>query len=719
MAKNKKGNSKISLTQSPTKNNKNKNKSINNNSSSPNNSQNNTITPNIINPQEQSISEPGSSSHTISSENVIPAFAIQPFDLQHEMETISEEIVDEEEDWDQETQSPPRESSSSVSDKVTLKLDIEDVQSEIEYWSNAIYCYVLGANPPGYVLGGFVRRAWRFHDIDTVSTLANGICVVRFKDVASKQTVLRSGPIFFDNKPLVVKDWTPDTKMVKSELEIVPIWIRFYGLDLKFWGLALNKIASLVGKPVRLDTATQTKSYLGFARVMVEVSMGQDFPDIIEFMDEKDVLHRQIVHYEWKPVKCTECSGMGHVAMVCRKKKEVVQAKGKQKMVWRPKPVIPPPVPSAPSAPVEDHQEQQLPTIDPTAIVTPMPVNGHILNTITPARILTRLLRPGPDRVPGEGRSFMDKMILSLGRSNETRVKTNNINKVKSGLGLNWQLIHNNDIKEGGRIWLLWNNSVYDVELLLKEEQLIHVKVTFIPKDFFWELTVVYGFNKLQERSDLWHTLTSLGNGMSNPWIVMGDFNNVLFMDERIGSTITTAEVRGFQDCVDNCGLMDLASSGAFFTWNNKQEGEARVYSRIDRIMANDIWVLHGPEGSLSFLPEGLYDHSPCVMDLWKDNPKVKARFHYFNMWGKCEEFLVVVKKFWEVPIQGFTMFQLVKKLKLLKQPLKQMNKEYYRHIETTAHVAELLLHDLQRRVHANPFDLRFSEERQSAKTFL
>ncbi|XP_074314433.1 uncharacterized protein LOC141649648 [Silene latifolia] len=636
MAKNKKGNPKISNNNSPNKNNKNPK---NNNSSTTNTAQKSSSTPNNT---QQTINkdnfEVGSTSCSRNENSA--ASVIQPFDLAQE--APDDDPVELEEEYVPVSRTN---SASSVSDKVILKLDIEDVQSEIDYWTNAIFCYVLGANPPGYVLGGFLRRVWKFHDIDTVSTLANGICVVRFKDDASKQTVLRSGPVFFYNKPLVVKDWTPDVKMVKTDMEVVPIWIRFYGLDLKFWGLALNKIASLVGKPVRLDTATHTKSFLGYARIMVEVSMGQDFPDVIEFLDEMDVCHRQIVHYEWKPVKCTECSGMGHLAAVCRKKKEVVQNKGKARQEWRPKPVKPaqaPPVPPAAPIPVEI----PLPTIDPTAIVTPMPVNGGILNTITPARIITKLLRQGPDKAQGrgEGRSFMDRMILSLGRSNgpatgvrrKTRVKTNNINKVKNGLNKHWQLLHNNDIKEGGRIWLMWDEQIYKVDLISKFAQVIHVRVTYMLNNFSWFLSMVYGFNKSHEREELWHVLSSLE----------------------------------FQDCVENRGLCDVASSGAFFTWNNKQAGEARVYSRIDRIMANDHWVMEGPEGSFSFLPEGLYDHSPCG-HLEYSHP----RFPYVSSGG----------------------------VKLLKAPLKVLNREYFGQVETAAHLAEILLHTIQKKVHADP----------------
>ncbi|XP_074267211.1 uncharacterized protein LOC141590522 [Silene latifolia] len=151
----------------------------------------------------------------------------------------------------------------------------------------------------------------------------------------------------------------------------------------------------------------------------------------------------------------------------------------------------------------------------------------------------------------------------------------------------------------------------------------------------------------------------------------MGDFNNVLHSGERIGSDVTLAEIRDFQLCVDKCGLYDLVTQGAFFTWNNKQEEYKRVFNRIDRVLANYQWLLNGPSGIASFPPEGLFDHSPCIIRLWDEVERNKSIFKYFNMWGKDERFNETIKDIWQQQIHGCKMFQVVKKLKLLKSPLR------------------------------------------------
>lgn len=48
------------------------------------------------------------------------------------------------------------------------------------------------------------------------------------------------------------------------------------------------------------------------------------------------------------------------------------------------------------------------------------------------------------------------------------------------------------------------------------------------------------------------------------------------------------AKIRDFKNYVGSCGLQDLDSTGAYYTWNNKQPGENRVYSKIDRVLVNE-----------------------------------------------------------------------------------------------------------------------------------
>lgn len=72
-------------------------------------------------------------------------------------------------------------------------------------------------------------------------------------------------------------------------------------------------------------------------------------------------------------------------------------------------------------------------------------------------------------------------------------------------------------------------------------------------------LTIVYAFNTREERRGLWEYLEGQNIVVGIPWMVLGDFNSVLNIEDRIGGVpVTLAEVIEFHNCVDSCGLLQF-----------------------------------------------------------------------------------------------------------------------------------------------------------------
>lgn len=77
------------------------------------------------------------------------------------------------------------------------------------------------------------------------------------------------------------------------------------------------------------DYAIANIEKLQFTRIHVEMSIGQDFPDQLSFMNEKGLLTTVDVYYDWKPEICSRCKKMGYNGKDYRmqvKKKWVVKA---------------------------------------------------------------------------------------------------------------------------------------------------------------------------------------------------------------------------------------------------------------------------------------------------------------------------------------------------------------------------------------------------------
>ncbi|XP_062114416.1 uncharacterized protein LOC133825501 [Humulus lupulus] len=206
-----------------------------------------------------------------------------------------------------------------------VKIDDEDIADEVNYWQSSIVCYVLGANPPIRILEGFVRRLWK-DQVDKVGILSSGIFIIQFLSMEMRNRILDGGYLFFGRKPLIMKPWNPVDDFSKEDIDSVPIWVQLGGLDLKYWGeRSLFKIVGQIGKPIQVDSITRNRDRLAYPRILIEVTMKQEFPSRISFRNELDQEVDIFVEYEWKPTICTNCSGLGHEAHICRKSKAVRQ----------------------------------------------------------------------------------------------------------------------------------------------------------------------------------------------------------------------------------------------------------------------------------------------------------------------------------------------------------------------------------------------------------
>ncbi|XP_074267076.1 uncharacterized protein LOC141590379 [Silene latifolia] len=235
---------------------------------------------------------------------------------------------------------------------------------------------------------------------------------------------------------------------------------------------------------------------------------------------------------------------------------------------------------------------------------------------------------------------FLNQNKVGLYELLETRIRIRNWNKMSSYFCEEWAICTNNCCHDGGRICLLWNPSMYSVNVLDIADQCIHSEVfDKIRKTYLW-FTLFYGFNEYAARESLWHRLRLYHNGMHGPWLVEGDFNSIMAADERIGGApVTRVEMRAMSLAMIECDLYDLKSTGSFYTWNNKHEHEGKVYSRIDMVFINDAWLNEFPSSVAHFLPEGLFDHCPCLVRFDEAPIKRKSPFKYYNMWAKAHGF--------------------------------------------------------------------------------
>lgn len=87
-----------------------------------------------------------------------------------------------------------------------------------------------------------------------------------------------------------------------------------------------------------------------------------------------------------------------------------------------------------------------------------------------------------------------------------------------------------------------------------------------------WRLTDIYGWSKSGQKYHTWDMINSLESDYSLPWVLGGDFNEVLLASKKRGENACDFNsFSAFRDCLDSTGLKEIDASGHPFTWNNRR----------------------------------------------------------------------------------------------------------------------------------------------------
>uniref|UniRef100_A0A2N9GCH6 Reverse transcriptase domain-containing protein n=1 Tax=Fagus sylvatica TaxID=28930 RepID=A0A2N9GCH6_FAGSY len=183
----------------------------------------------------------------------------------------------------------------------------------------------------------------------------------------------------------------------------------------------------------------------------------------------------------------------------------------------------------------------------------------------------------------------------------------------------------------------------------------------------------------ISRRMESWDLLRRLGAESSLPWLVCGDFNEIMDNGEKLGFRSRAQRLmNNFREALTDCGLSDLGFQGPKFTWSNLQSNENVIFARLDRGVSTREWLRLFPATKVRILPFAPSDHHAVIVDYNFEVTQSIRRKHQFKfqaIWVKREGCEEVVRKAWETPQDGTRMFQLCQKIKGCRMVLTQWNK--------------------------------------------
>ncbi|XP_071723822.1 uncharacterized protein [Rutidosis leptorrhynchoides] len=197
----------------------------------------------------------------------------------------------------------------------------------------------------------------------------------------------------------------------------------------------------------------------------------------------------------------------------------------------------------------------------------------------------------------------------------ETRKSSREMERLKKNFGFRNCIVWDR-IGTGGGVALLWN----EIDVKVNLQSFSHWPVDAVINNS-WRLTSIYGNPKIAERWRTWDLLRNLHLSCSLPWVVGGDFNEILKQSEKLGGDERSiSQMEEFIEAIELCELRELEFRGSEFTWCNRQYDVS--------------------------------DHLPLIFGSTDEVRKYFGgrRFRYGNLWSDNKDCELIVAASWNGP---------------------------------------------------------------------
>ncbi|KAJ4885834.1 Uncharacterized protein Rs2_25582 [Raphanus sativus] len=120
-----------------------------------------------------------------------------------------------------------------------------------------------------------------------------------------------------------------------------------------------------------------------------------------------------------------------------------------------------------------------------------------------------------------------------------------------------------------GGLSLMWNDDT-EITILESSPNLIDTRIVY--KGITSFVSFIYGAPAVENRADFWNKLNAVGQNRDDPWLITGDFNDILNNTEKCGGpTRPEGSFTAFRSFVAQNGLWDLKHTGEQLSWRGNR----------------------------------------------------------------------------------------------------------------------------------------------------
>ena len=131
----------------------------------------------------------------------------------------------------------------------------------------------------------------------------------------------------------------------------------------------------------------------------------------------------------------------------------------------------------------------------------------------------------------------------------------------------------------------------------------------------------------------LWDYLNHIISNWKGVVIIMGDFNEVRYKNERFGSVFNIQGAKAFNSFIANSNLEEVSLGGCSYTWCHASSSKM---SKLDLFLISERFLRECPSFSAITLDRFLSDHRPILLrESNQDFGPIPFRF--FHYWFELE----------------------------------------------------------------------------------
>ncbi|GKB24961.1 RNA-directed DNA polymerase, eukaryota, reverse transcriptase zinc-binding domain protein [Tanacetum coccineum] len=442
----------------------------------------------------------------------------------------------------------------------------------------------------------------------------------------------------------------------------------------------ISAMASSLGKPLRMDNITAQacvaeRGRAEFARVLVEFEVKKDFKEHMlskfnkilrscRYWETKKV--KVDVEYQWKPDICSHCMVFGHNKKVCKTLGNANEEKGNN---------------------VGNKDETRGPNIVDDGFVE---VKNRKMGQLKRKKDVgkkdqndnqsKKVEEDNTTQETNKGRSsgwtIQEEILTAIQKSKNRYVvlEDEEYNEERELRQLKYRMIVDNYLnKKIQPTCSETQNWSKDMINYFKQKWEENVNLQEDEEDVMNGENMSANMCAANEISGLettlWNEVRAAANIIADkPWIMLGDFNVTMKVEEHSsGGSQVTSEMQDLIDCANEIKIEDVNSTGLFFTWiKSPLKLETRIMKKLDRILINGSFMDSYKEAHGHFMPFLTSDHSAAVLAIPKCFMKKRKSFRFSNYIMDKEDFLPMVEKEWKKDMEGYTMYKVVQKGKLM-----------------------------------------------------